>query len=465
MSTVNESKTVPIGEVRIYDAPTQEKIWQAIPTGDPIIPKDIEAFEYYESIYEPFYRAKLRIFESSGTFEKAFNGCGVRNFCMIEIVQFNDPLKDTSYNNRTSTDISFAGANCFFVSKVTQTIQGKKQIYELELVTRDCLSSLASIVTDAWPKTETGNSNYNEIINDLMLKYINSQKAFDTQDDAAKPAPRFYGNGMQPFQVIQEICRKATSVRWSTTGSQQESGATGYMFFETYFDYKFKSIASLINMDSGETIPASRQYKVTVANVSSATDLDRAYAILGYKFNESGETSDIIQEIRSNRRGKPTTFVLDVQGQVFKKIESLDPVKDPCETTITDQSFGRNTYRESGYYEYELYNSCSNDLDDKPISTALTSLNYSALLEELRTRNSSLRVNGNLDLHAGDKITIIVPEIKGDGVNDTTPSDKYSGIYVVTKVAHRLENYKFFFTDLIVVKIKDNQGATATVPQ
>lgn len=72
---------------------------------------------------------------------------------------------------------------------------------------------------------------------------------------------------------------------------------------------------------------------------------------------------------------------------------------------------------------------------------------------------------GNLSISAGEKILIVVPEIKGDGSNDTQLSNKYSGIYVVTKVAHRLENYKFVFTDLVIVKIKESSGATVTVPQ
>lgn len=462
MSTANEAKEKsPIREVRIFDAPTQSKIWEAIPGGSPLKVVDIESFEFYQSIYDPFYRAKLRIFESSGEFEKAFGGCGVRNFCMVEIDKFVDPMDGVSGNVRDITDLSFTSGNCFFISKVTQTIQGKKQVYELELVTRDSLSSLASSVMFSWPNE----TDYNFIINDLMLRWIYSTKIFDTQKDKSKPQTKYSGNGMQPFQVIKDICKKATSIRWSASGSQQESGATGYMFFETSQDYKFTSIASLINLDSGENIKESHKYTVSISNDSETTETEKAYRIISYKFNEQGETSDIIQEIRSNKRGKPTTFVLDTTGQKYKKIESLDPIKDPCETTSVDGSFVRNTYKEVGYYEYSFYNSCENDLENKPTHTSLTTLNYSALLEELRSRNSVLRVPGNLSISAGEKILIVVPEIKGDGSNDTQLSNKYSGIYVVTKVAHRLENYKFVFTDLVIVKIKESSGATVTVPQ
>jgi len=465
MATANESKTSPIGEVRIYDAPTQSKIWEAVPTGTPLIAKEIIEFEYIESIYDSFVRANMSIFESSGAFEKAFNGCGVRNFCMIEVVQFNDPLKDTDDSTRTRKDLSFTGANCFFVSKVRQIIQNKKQIYELELVTRDALTSLASNVLSTWPPNESTKIDYNFIVEDILKRWIYATKKLDVQEDKSKPTTKYNGNGMQPFQVIHDICSKATSVRWSSSGTQEETGATGYMFFERYDAYKFTSVASLINLSAGEEAKESHRYKIIAANSSETTPKEQAYSILSYKFNDDEQTSDVIQEIRSKKRGKPATFVLDPHGQVFKKIESLDPIKDPCEVTSVDKSFVRNTYKEVGYYEYSAYNSCSNELDNEPLSVALTSLNYSALLEELRTRNSVLRVNGNFDISSGDKIYITVPEIKGDGASATSPSDKYSGTYVVTKVAHRLENYKFLYTDLVIAKIKDKSGATVKVPQ
>lgn len=465
MATANESKTSPISEVRIYDAPTQSKIWEAAPSGSPIVVKEIAEFEYIESIYDSFVRAKMRIFESSGAFEKAFNGCGVRNFCMVEIVQFNDPLKDTNDSTRTRKSLSFTGSNCFIVSKVSQLVQNKKQIYELELVTRDSLTSLASNVLATWPSNESTKIDWNFIVEDIMKRWIYTGKKLNVNEDKTKPTAKYSGNGMQPFQVIHDICTKATSMRWSSSGTKEETGATGYMFFERYDGYKFTSVASLVNLAEGDQIKESHIYKVVAANTSETTPQEQAYSILSYKFNDDEQTSDVIQEIRSKKRGKPATFVLDTHGQVFKKIESIDPIKDPCEVTSVDQSFVRNTYREVGYYEYSAYNSCSNELDNEPLHIALTSLNYSALLEELRTRNSVLRVNGNFDISSGDKIYITVPEIKGDGANATTASDKYSGTYVVTKVAHRLENYKFLYTDLVIAKLKDKSGATVKVPQ
>ena len=86
----------------------------------------------------------------------------------------------------------------------------------------------------------------------------------------------------------------------------------------------------------------------------------------------------------------------------------------------------------------------------------MTSLNYSAILEALKTKTSSIRVPGNLSISAGDHIFIEVPTIQGDGSNATQTDNKYTGIYLVVKVSHRLEDIKNIFTDLEITQIKQS---------
>lgn len=450
--TASESKTVPI-KVTIFDVPNSSKVHEATLPSEGIVVPDVSSFEYIETIYDQFSKAKLVIFESSGSLETAFNGCGVREFCMVAI-QFNDPLKDTDDTTRKRKELVFGNDNFFFIQKISkQLVEKKKQIYEFELISRDSIVSMIGNVQSTWPTAESTKVETNFIIKNILQQWIYTKKDLTAIDiDKSTPIPKFLGNGQQPYQVIQQLCKISNSAKWGKKGSKTESSATGYLFFDTYDKYKFTSAASLINLEVGEDIPESHRYSVVLANNSETTPKQIAYGIISYKFNDETGSGDLIQQIKSATRGKKQAFVLDQARNVFKKIETLNPVLDKCQTTIANDSFVTNVYIQD-QYNISYYNSCENILQNEPTAVALTSLNYGALIEQLKRNNSIIRVNGNFDISAGDKMFITVPKIKGDGTQTTEISDKYSGIYVVTKVAHRLENYKFIFTDLEIVKI------------
>lgn len=449
----SESKTLPI-KVTIFDVPNSSKVHEATLSDNGIKVADVISFEYIETIYDQFCKARLTVMESSGVFEKSFNGCGVRPFCMVA-VEFNDPLKDTDDTTRKRKSLTFAQDNFFFIKRINaQLVDKKKQLYEFELIGKDSLSSMIGNITSTWPSNDSTNIETNYIIKEILKQWIYTKKTDFSGIDSDKSIvqTKVNGNGQQPYQLIQYLCRVSSSLKWSKVGSKTESSATGYLFFDTYSKYRFTSIASLINLDQGEQIPESHKYIVSIANDSQTTPKEQAYRIISYKFNEGSTSTDLIQQIRSASKGKKQAFVLDQARNVFKKVETLNPVLDKCQTSIADGSFVTNVYIQD-QYNISYYNSCENNLKNAPTAVSLNSLNYGALIEQLKRQNSVIRINGNLDISAGDKMYIQVPEIKGDGKNATQVSNKYSGIYVVTKVAHRLENYKFIFTDLEIVKI------------
>ena len=83
-------------------------------------------------------------------------------------------------------------------------------------------------------------------------------------------------------------------------------------------------------------------------------------------------------------------------------------------------------------------------LDNEPPNPELTSINYGAMLDMLKSKTSTIRVPGNLSLSAGDHIALDFPLIKGDSGKAAEASDKYSGAYLITKINHRVEQYYSF---------------------
>lgn len=461
MSTALETKETKNILVKIYDIPSASKVTDLAPEGEGFQITDIVSFDYYESIYDPFVVARLRVYDSTGTLEKKLgNGCGVRAFCPVEVL-FVDPAADTEYK-RERESLDFVGQNCFFVKRVAnQLVQGKKQIYDLELTTRDAIAAVSTTIKEAWPPDSSTGIEYNKVVFDVMTKYIKTFKDKNgINTEKSMPVEKIMGNNMRPFELIARSCREAVPMQKSGSGSgtsgKEETKPAGYAFYEAYNSYKFSSLASLITVNESDEISESHRYKVSIVNDPKTTPKEAAYRILSYKFNDSGTTADVFEEIMSRKRGKPALNIFDTTRNVFKKIESLPPttVVDKCEKTAVDNDFVPVSYQEITEYAIEYYNDCDTDLDSKPVNSALTALNYSAILESLKTKTSTIRIPANLSISAGEKIYIEVPVIQGDGQSETEISDKYSGIFLVVKLSHRIEGFKFNYTDLEICQLK-----------
>lgn len=454
--TAINAKLRPIS-VKVYDIPTQTTLTDIMPGGSSFEIADIDSFSYFESVYDSFVFAKLRILDSSGILTKAFNGCGIRTLCAVEIV-FNDPSVNTQYQRKRST-LNFTGTNCFYISRIAnQIIQGKKQMYDIELINRDALCSTHTNIKQTWPNTASNKIEYNQPVKDTLEKIIKSTKdTTEVTSELSFTTTKIAGNGMYPYQFIAECCRLAVSKQYSKSGmsadSKEEKKAAGYLFFETYDKYYFHSIAKLIT--STDKIDKDHIFAVSIVNDSETTEAEAAQRVLTYKFNDGETTTDVINEILSRKRGKPKTFLFDNTRNVYKEIKSsAADIVDKCQKSLFDDSFAIAEYKHHAEYLIEYVDVCDpNQIKQEPTHPALTSLNYSAILEALKTKTSSIRVPGNFSISAGNHIYVSFPTIKGDGINATETDNKYTGIYLVVRVSHRIEGVKDIYTDLEITQL------------
>jgi hypothetical protein len=454
MSTAYEVKTGKAIIGQYYNVPTASKVAEIAPEGEPKNFPDIISFSYFESVYDSFVSAVIEVFDSTGELDKAFDNCGIRPFCPVEII-ITDPSDGTNFA-REKTKLEFTGDKCFYVRRIVDQItQQKKQIYRVELTNRDGLVAMSRTVISAWPPDKSKGVDFNLVVQDILQKYIKTPKTDFSQitSEMSEAVDKVMGNNRKPYQLLNYICSKA-SPKASTSGGKEETRPAGYLFFETYDKYRFNSIYKLIT-DPGD-VDAEKVYKFSFVNDSKTTPIEAAYTILSYKFYDGKDQTDIYEEIASKKRGKPPLTVLDVQRNTFKKIEKLPPetLQDKCLKVAADEDFVPRTYTMETEYQIEYYNTCDeNALDNQPTNPELTSLNYGALLDMLKSKTSQLRIPGNLGISAGDHIILSIPVIKGEGESSTETSDKYSGFYLVTTVAHRVEGIKNVYTDLEVCKI------------
>ena len=440
----------------VFDIPSATKLVDLKPEGKGIPFPEVVSFNYYESVLEDFITADLTILDSAGLVDEAFDKCGVRQFCPIEI-EFPDPSKGSKWNkNRPRAEFEFTGDNCFYVNNVSdQIIQGKKKQYTLELVNRDAIVALSKNVKSSWPPDSSTKVDYNTIVDDLLGRYISTPKdKAPVMEYMTETIGKLQGHNFKVYELLNSMCKYATPKGTDGSG-KEETRPAGYAFYETYGEYRFDPIHKLMT----EPYRLKSAYKVMPVNDEQTGPEQASQTILSYKFYDGATQSSLLEEIATKKRGKPETQVLDVQRNTFTKIEKLPPktVEDKCLKAASDSEFTTVKYLEQSQYQIEYYNTCDETaLDNEPTNPELTSMNYGAMLDLLKTKISTIRVPGNLSLSAGDHLELDFPLIKGDSGKAAEASDKYSGQYLITKINHRVENISHLYTHIEICKLVES---------
>lgn len=476
MAQLTSTKLAPI-KVIIYDVPTQKDLTQIEPEKENGYYEfgDIFSFEYFESIYEPFIKARLTLLDSSGVLEGAFKDkCGLRKFCAVEVV-LSDPKAEENTRKRTDGNevktFDFVGPNCFYVDRIVdQKVKGKKQIYTLELINRDALVSISKVVTRKWPPGENArNIEWNKIVADV-LDEMSVLKERNITNDKTKNVNVYQALKYAPLKVINDACSKAIPLiqsggqvvtdektkEKSSLPTEVKKDFAGYAFFETYDKYNYLSLDGLVNVSAtGLTVDEFHSFKTSVTNSTQSTPQEESQVILSYSFYNDEQTSNSVADILTGKTGNRTINYFDITSRKFERVIPEYP-KDKCEVTPFEGGFKLQGNTITTKYQVEFYNTCDKkELDNAIQNDTITTLNYQGNLEDIRSKTSRVTVPGNLALSAGDKIYLGFLKIQGVGDKENELSDKYSGIYVITELKHHLEGVNKLFTHLSVCKLKD----------
>lgn len=448
------SVTDTIVKATVFDIPSATKLVDLAPEGEGILLPEVISFNYYEAVLEDFITAELTILDSAGLVDEAFDKCGVRQFCPVTI-ELSDPSKGTDWE-KDRVDFEFTGDNCFYVNRViNQVVKGKKKQYTLELINRDAIVALSKNVKSSWPPDSSTKVDYNTIVDDLLGRYVSTAKnKAPVMEEMAESIPKLQGHNFKVYELLNSMCKYATPKGTDGSGGE-ETRPAGYVFYETYDEYRFDSIHKLMT----EPYKLVSGYKVSPVNDNATGPEEASQTILSYKFYDGATQSSLLEEIAAKKRGKPKTQVLDVQRDTFPLIEKLPPktVEDKCLKAPSDGEFTTIKYLEQTQYSIEYYNTCKGDaLDNEPPNPELTALNYGAMLDMLKTKTSTIRVPGNLSLSAGDHIELDFPLIKGDSGKAAEASDKYSGAYLITKINHRVEDITHLYTHMEICKLVES---------
>ena len=411
----------------------------------------IVAFSYFENVFSPMLTAQIIvattgnvITDEDGDKTSIYNGLPLRGGEKVSI-----KIPANSGNN---VDLEFTEekGNELYVGSITNiTIKAEKELFTLNLVSREAITNETQRVGKKFPVTEPISDSVKEIIKEYLL----SEKEVDV-DETQNPYG-FIGNLKKPFTIITWLAAK--SVPGNVGG---ESATAGYFFFETKEGYHFRSIDSLIAQP-----PYEIEYTYSPSVVDNQ-DPDADFKILSY---ETTYNQNLIQNLergaycsyRMYYNPYSMSFTTPEQGlfQVSKSAEKMENLGKDFEVFLPPVDKENKSLAEvpsrmiTGVLDFgtlERKGSRQNKKNADPMEYMSQSMmRYNTLF----TQQVEATIPLNTNLCCGSIIKCKFAKITTDKTKII--DDEQSGLYMIKELVHYYEG-RGSFTKLKL--IRDTMG-------
>ena len=270
-------------------------------------------------------------------------------------------------------------------------------------------------------QTARVNQKYTGNITETVKKLLKDPTAIGTKknldSDEAANSYSFVGNLNHPFETVQWLCPK----------TQASKDSFGFLFYETFDGYNFKSIKSLLEQDPIEYKQSNKALGTNLMILDSNLD----------------ETNDIGMNLKSGMYANRTIFV-DIESQTLKevdfKIDELNIENRPKLGNKLDEIPTRLMLKIS---DVGVSQKGSEKKETQPASELDEYKNKSYIRNNLLFSQSlSISIPLNTNLRAGLVIDVKLPlkqGTDGDEKVDSYGSDRTndsSGRYLISELRH-----------------------------
>ena len=235
-------------------------------------------FNYYEDLFSPTITAQMLIVSAGGATKTNERGEGTD---VLDTVYSGLPIRGGERvririkpNSNTNIPLEFdTPEKYFYVSNVArQFSDGSKEIFTLDLVSREAITNETSRVVRRYPKESKISDHVKTIITEALASTIEDRDIDETVNTYG-----FIGNLKKPFNVLV----------WLASKSKPKDGKLpGYFFYQTKDGFKFKSIDNLISegKKSKQVVYKEVNYKPS-SKLSDVAD----FTILQYNINQNND--------------------------------------------------------------------------------------------------------------------------------------------------------------------------------
>ena len=430
-------------------------------------------FQYFEDIMWPAYAATMVIEDNA---ENIISTMPIQGFEKV-VVEVDD-LTETGENKGRYTYE-------FRVWNISNRINvSRRQVYTLSLLSREGLRNEGIVVNKKLSGTTSG------IAKKILDEYLDVEPTnMDIEASTTnmvilptKKSPYTVIKSLLPKTISEKISKNIETANNSDDASDNKSdvsdpeatkgtGTAGYLFFQTNRGFVFRSIDSLISTDkdkfNGKPVVGSPFYWQP-AKLNNPS-LNRIQEIV------FGQEFDMIKKLRE---GHFSSVVCSFNINTLTYKEQKYSLKD----TWNDMAhLGSQTILPKGQRELSEFPTrvMSTILDnevfnqDPKIASVEDGGDGSHRYQDLQlhylsqglaragllfNQQLTISITGHLELCAGDKIEIKIPDQSAEAAKETAYDTEHSGTYLIKQVNHQFNTGDSRTVYTVLDLIRDSQG-------
>ena len=378
----------------------------------------VQAIDYYESILSPSISVQVKILDVDGNLSA--KGVYGGEKLAIKIVAGKDSELEDFVITPEDHELILNS-----IKDITSGV--KQQTATLHFVSKDLIKNESSKINKRYV------GNVTDSVKDILTKDpkgIKTTKSIDDVDRASNNYA-FVGNQHNAFDIIQRLQPKAGGVGYD----DKKKSDYGFLFFETFDGYHFRSLRSLF-----EPEPETEYVK---SEISGTGD----FVIDNYNFSSG---NDVVLNLKSGLYNNETTFVELDKTKITKVKFNMDETEDltlkpPKVPVNIEGKPSRIMLRVADTGVHQHYEENSSKLKDvQPFTDLAVYQNKSyARFSLLNSQSLNITIGMNPSLRAGQTIRVKFPIIDYKTEFGDDDSKDISGKYLISHLRHEFEGGKF----------------------
>ena len=378
----------------------------------------VQSIDYYESILSPSISVQVKILDVDGNLSA--KGIYGGEKLAIKIVAGKDSELEDFVITPEDHELILNS-----IKDITSGV--KQQTATLQFVSKDLIKNETAKINKRYV------GNITDSVKDILTKDpkgIKTTKSIDDVDRASNNYA-FVGNRHNAFDIIQRLQPKAGGVGYD----DKKKSDYGFLFFETFDGYHFRSFRSLF-----EPEPETEYVK---SEISTSDD----FVIDNYNFSSG---NDVVLNLKSGLYNNETTFVELDKTKITKIKFNMDKTEDltlkpPKVPVNIEGKPSRIMLRVADTGVHQHYEENSSKLKDvQPFTDLAVYQNKSyARFSLLNTQSLNITIGMNPSLRAGQTIRVKFPTIDYIAEFGDDDSKDISGKYLISHLRHEFEGGKF----------------------
>ena len=383
----------------------------------------VQSIDYYESILSPSISVQVKILDVDGNLSA--KGVYGGEKLAIKIVAGKDSELEDFVITPEDHELILNS-----IKDITSGV--KQQTATLQFVSKDLIKNETAKIN----KRYVGNITDSVIkilggpdVEEADIKGINTTKTLES--DRASNNYAFVGNRHNAFDLIQRLQPKAGGAGYD----DKKKSDYGFLFFETFDGYHFRSFRSLF-----EPEPETEYVK---SEISGTGD----FVINNYNFSSG---NDVVLNLKSGLYNNETTFVELDKTKITKIKFNMDETEDltlkpPKVPVNIEGKPSRIMLRVADTGVHQHYEENSSKLKDvQPFTDLAVYQNKSyARFSLLNSQSLNITIGMNPSLRAGQTIRVKFPTIDYKAEFGDDDSKDISGKYLISHLRHEFEGGKF----------------------